>query len=201
MKNRQQNGSNVSFGILSRIILLTILTVSLKVFEDKPLAASQDRQASQKAFVEACNVFFHPRCINCHPAGDAPMISDTSLPHRFNVKRGPDGKGTAGMSCTLCHRDKNQPDGPPGVPNWHMPTESMPMIFQGKTPAELCRQLKDPKQNGGKTGHQIIEHLDADPLVLWGWNPGKGRTSPPMDHKIFTSKMREWITLGAHCPE
>jgi hypothetical protein len=27
----------------------------------------------------------------------------------------------------------------------------MRMVFQGKTPAELARQLKDPKQNGGKT--------------------------------------------------
>ena len=52
------------------------------------------------------------------------------------------------------------------------------MVFQGRTPGELCRQLKDPKLNGGKTGEQIVEHISKDPLVLWAWNPGEGRTMP-----------------------
>jgi len=182
---------------------LFFLTALLCLSADMPgraRAADQDRIASQKAFMEASEVLLHPRCINCHPAGNAPTIQDNSQPHRFNVKRGAEGKGAGGLTCTLCHRDTNQTDGPPGVPNWHMPPEHMPMTFQGRTPADLCRQLKDPKQNGGKTGAQIIDHL-SDPLVLWGWNPGKGRTSPKMDHQTFTAKMREWIDRGAYCPE
>lgn len=75
------------------------------------------------------------------------------------------------------------------------------MIFQGRTPGELCRQLKDPKQNGGRTGEQVIDHIDEHSLVLWGWNPGAGRTIPKMSHKEFSEKMHEWVKKGAACPE
>ncbi len=167
-----------------------------------PVAASdQDMVESQKAFNKAARVFFHPRCMNCHPAGDAPTIKDDSQPHKFNVKRGPQGKGVDPMNCTMCHRDANQPGGPPGVANWHMPPENMPMVFQGRTPAELCRQLKDPLQNGGRTGEQVIGHLDEDPLVLWGWNPGEGRTVPEISHEEFSSEMHTWVEKGCACPE
>lgn len=162
---------------------------------------ARDDEGARKAFLEASAVLFHPRCVNCHPAGDAPLIRDDGQPHMFNVKRGPEGKGVGAMNCTLCHRDTNQPGGPPGVANWHMPPENMPMIFQGRTPGELCRQLKDPKHNGGKTMEQVNSHLDADPLVLWGWNPGEGRTVPKMSHKEFSAKMHEWIAKGGACPD
>jgi hypothetical protein len=82
-----------------------------------------------------------------------------------------------------------------------MPPEGMPMVFQDRTPGELCRQLKDPKQNGGKTGEQIIGHISGDPLVLWGWNPGGERAIPRMSHKDFSTKMNEWVKKGAACPE
>ena len=170
-------------------------------YQNRASANNEDSAAAQKAFNAASEVMFHPRCLNCHPSGDAPMIRDDSQPHMFNVKRGPEGKGVGGMKCTLCHRDANQPEGPPGVANWHMPPENMPMAFQGRTPGELCRQLKDPKQNGGRTGEQVINHIDKDSLVLWGWNPGTGRTVPKMSHKEFSEKMHEWVKKGAACPE
>ena len=135
------------------------------------------------------------------PAGDAPLIRDDSQPHLFGVKRGSDGKGVAPLGCALCHRDANQPGGPPGVPNWHMPPENMPMAFQGRTPGELCRQLQDPRHNGGRTGEQVIGHIDKDPLVQWGWNPGQGRTVPKMSHEEFAAKMHEWVKKGCACPE
>jgi mono/diheme cytochrome c family protein len=163
--------------------------------------ATADDAGAKKAFAEAAEVLFHPRCQNCHPAGDAPTVGNDRRPHLFNVKRGPEGKGIAPLNCTLCHRETNPPGGPPGVPNWHMPPENMPMVFQGRTPGELCRQLKDPKQNGGKTGDQVIEHIAKDPLVLWGWSPGGERTVPKMNHKDFAAKMNEWVKKGGACPE
>jgi len=164
-------------------------------------ADNQDTEGAKKAFAEAAVVLFHPRCMNCHPSGDAPLIRDDSQTHMFNVKRGPEGKGAGAMNCTLCHGETNKPGGAPGVANWHMPPENMPMVFQGLTPGELCRQLKDPKKNGGRTGEQVINHIDKDPLVLWGWNPGEGRTTPKMSHKEFSAKMNEWVKKGAACPE
>ncbi len=180
---------------------LLIVMAGLFSFLNRATADNQDPEGAKKAFAEAADVLFHPRCLNCHPSGDAPLIRDDAQPHPFNVKRGPEGKGVGAMNCTLCHRDANQPGGPPGVANWHMPPENMPMVFQGLTPGDLCRQLKDPKLNGGKTGEQIIGHISKDPLVTWGWNPGEGRTTPKMSHKDFSAKMNEWVIKGAACPE
>lgn len=168
---------------------------------NRATADNQDAEGAKKAFAEAAEVLFHPRCLNCHPSGDAPLIRDDSQTHMFSVKRGPEGKGAGAMNCSLCHGETNKPGGAPGVANWHMPPENMPMVFQGLTPGQLCRQLKDPKQNGGRTGEQVIDHIDKDTLVLWGWNPGEGRTTPKMSHKEFSAKMHEWVKKGAACPE
>jgi hypothetical protein len=145
----------------------------------------------------------HPRCMNCHPAGDVPLQGDDNRLHIQNVKRGPDGKGLYALKCANCHQDANLPGDnmPPGNPNWHLPPAKTPMVFQGKTPGELARQLKDPKQNGGKTLEEIFKHVAEDKLVLWGWDPGNGRAQPPLSHAEFTRRFREWIDKGAAAPE
>ncbi len=38
---------------------------------NRATADNQDSAGAQKAFTEAAEVLFHPRCQNCHPAGDA----------------------------------------------------------------------------------------------------------------------------------
>jgi hypothetical protein len=163
----------------------------------------KDEAASRAAFVEAYKVLMHPRCMNCHPAGDVPLQGDDSRPHAQNVQRGPDGKGKYALKCANCHQRANLPgeNMPPGNPNWHLPPPQMRRVFQGKTPAELARQLKYPKQNGGKTLEQLLEHVSQDSLVLGGWNPGDGRTKPPLTHDEFVRKMREWVEKGAAIPE
>lgn len=159
--------------------------------------------SARAAFLGAAPVFTHPRCQNCHPAGDAPLQGDDSHPHSQNVRRGPDGGGKYGMKCSACHQLTNLPGAnmPPGAPHWRLPPPNLRMVFVGKTPSELCRQLKDPSQNGGKTIDQIIEHVTSDKLVLWGWNPGPGRTTPPLSHAEFAALMNQWASNGAACPE
>jgi len=75
------------------------------------------------------------------------------------------------------------------------------MVFQGRSPAELCAQLKDPAQNGGKTLAQLLEHVAHDPLVAWGWNPGKGRTLPPLPKDEFVAKFQTWVDARGACPD
>jgi hypothetical protein len=165
--------------------------------------AQNDAAESREAFLAVYKVLMHPRCMNCHPAGDAPLQGEDSRPHLQNVQRGTDGKGKYALKCANCHQDVNLPGEhmPPGNPNWHLPPAKMRMVFEGKTPAELARQLKDPKQNGGKTLEQLIEHVSEDKLVLWGWDPGDGRTKPPLGHAEFARKFREWVEKGAAIPK
>ena len=157
---------------------------------------------SRAAFLAAYKVLMHPRCMNCHPKGDQPLQGEDSHIHLQNVQRGEDGKGLFAMKCKNCHQDKNLPgaDMPPGHPEWHLPPATMRMVFEGKSPAELARQIKDPKQNGGKTLEQIVHHSAEDSLVATAWHPGPGRSTPPLTQAEFGRKMREWVDKGAAIP-
>jgi len=169
-----------------------------------PLAAAApaDIEKSVDAFREVKRVLQSPRCVNCHPKGDAPLQGDSGKPHTMLVTRGPDGNGVTTMRCSTCHQTTNSPElhGPPGAPGWHLPPKNMPMVFEGASEAELCERLKDERQNGGKSIAALLEHAE-DPLVKWGWSPGSDRTLPPMTHEQFVQNMKTWIGLGAYCPE
>ena len=58
----------------------------------------------------------------------------------------------------------------------------------------------DPNKNGHKTKAQLIKHAD-DGLVLAGWDPGKGRTKPPMSHAEFKKAWITWIEKGGYAPK
>ena len=165
--------------------------------------ADKDDAGARAAFLDVYKVLMHPRCMNCHPSGDAPLQGDDSHPHVQNVKRGEDGKGKHALKCTNCHQDTNLPgeNMPPGNPTWQLPRKDLALVFQGKSPRELADQLKDPRRNGGKTLEQLLEHVTHDELVLWGWEPGHGRTKPPLSHDEFAKRFREWVEKGAASPE
>lgn len=167
-----------------------------------PAHAVKDSLLSKKAFGEVYKVLMSPRCMNCHPSGDVPLQGDDSHLHTQNIKRGVDGKGLYALKCTNCHQPENTSglNMPPGNAVWHLPPAKMKMVFQGKTPRQLAAQLLNPKTNGNKTKAQLVEHVSSDALVLWGWNPGEGRTLPPLSHTEFTKQFKLWIDNGAYLP-
>jgi mono/diheme cytochrome c family protein len=148
-------------------------------------------------------VLMHPRCVNCHPAGDAPLQGDDRRPHGQDVRRGSDGRGMFALRCASCHQTANLPGPnlPPGAPVWHLPHPDMPLVFEGMSRGDLCRQMRDPLRNGGKTPQQILHHVADDALVLWGWDPGPGRTPVSTPHEEFVRATRTWVENGCACPE
>src|SRR5690349_1363351 len=56
---------------------------------------------STALFSEAVKVLQHPRCMNCHPAGDRPRQGDTRRLHQPPVARGDDGFGLPAMRCQI----------------------------------------------------------------------------------------------------
>jgi hypothetical protein len=167
---------------------------------------AQDRAQAVRAFETVREVLQHPRCQNCHIPGDAPLQFDQGLPHSMNVRRGRNGQGASGMNCNGCHQSRNLPaeygiQAPPGAPNWHLPPEHMKMVFIDLSSAELCRVLKDPGSNGGKTAEQLVEHVAEDGLVLWGWEPGGQRAPVSVPHAQFVGAFKEWVAGGMPCPE
>ncbi|MEO6734069.1 MAG: hypothetical protein ABIN01_22805 [Ferruginibacter sp.] len=167
-----------------------------------PAEYAKDSIASQQAFLAVYSVLMSPRCMNCHPKGDVPLQGDDSHLHTQGVTRGKDGKGMYAMKCSNCHQPQNTPglNMPPGNPTWHLPPADMKMVFEGKSPRELAALLKDPNKNGHKTMAQMIDHVTNDKLVLWGWNPGDGRTLPPLPHAEFARVFKEWVDKGAYLP-
>src|SRR5690606_15963429 len=115
-------------------------------------AVKRDSVKSVAAFSKVYSVLISPRCVNCHPAGDVPLQGDDSHLHTMFPQRGKDGKGILTMKCTNCHQPENTPGThtPPGSPNWHLPPADMKMVFEGKSPRELAKQIMDPTKNGNK---------------------------------------------------
>jgi hypothetical protein len=162
---------------------------------------------SRALFTEAAKVIMSPRCMNCHPAGDHPTQGNDMHRHSPPAARGPDGGGIAGNTCGGCHMDRNNNmfvgwgvsfESVPGHPRWGLaPIE---MAWEGKTVGEVCRQIKDPQRNGGRSLELLHEHLARDDLVAWGWNPGAGRDPAPGSQKQLGDLIRAWIDSGAECP-
>lgn len=171
-----------------------------------PLAAGaiaqprDDQRLAIALFREAGKVLQHPRCLNCHPAGDRPTQTDAMRPHRPQIVRGDDGHGPAGLPCSACHHKANyDPAGVPGHPEWRLAPRSM--AWQGKSLAAICLQIRDPLQNGARDLPALLKHMGEDTLVGWAWSPGAGRTPAPGTQEEFGALIKAWIDNGAHCPE
>lgn len=169
-------------------------------------AAAQDlqKEAGIRAFRDIASVLTSPRCLNCHIPGDSPLQGDAGRIHNMKVARGPGGEGVSpAMRCSNCHQEANvtTPHGPPGAGGWRMPGQEMRMAWQGLSTAQLCRALRDPAINGNRSLTDLVEHVTADKIVNWGWNPGPGRTVPPLSHEQFIQRVKEWAAAGGPCPD
>jgi mono/diheme cytochrome c family protein len=150
-------------------------------------------------FNEAGKVLLHPRCVNCHPAGDSPLQGEAGRVHEPPVQRGTDGFGALGMRCSTCHMEENfDPGRVPGAAKWHLAPKEM--AWEGKTLGDICRQIKDPARNGGLSMEALIKHMSEDTLVGWAWAPGADRQPAPGDQQTFGGLIRAWAESGAVCP-
>src|ERR1700750_2219026 len=154
---------------------------------------------SAAIFTELGKVLTHPRCLNCHPAGDRPRQGDMARLHQPPVERGGDGFGLPAMRCPICHLQTNvDAAGVPGNPIWHLAPREMG--WEGKTLREICLQIKDPARNGNRSLDALIEHIGEDHLVGWAWAPGSGRQAAPGTQKQAGVLVEAWVRTGAECP-
>ena len=191
-------GIFMSFGLKNSATASNEKKEAIRKYE----AINKDSLESVAAFMDVYKVLMSPRCMNCHPSGDVPLQGDDSHLHAMLPRRGKDGKGIYAMKCSNCHQPTHV-EGlhkPPGHPDWHLPPANMKMVFQGRTPEQLAKQLVNPKTNGNKTLKQLIEHAD-DGLVKVGWDMGEGRPATPMSHADFKKAWITWIEKGVYAPK
>jgi hypothetical protein len=163
-------------------------------------AGIADRNARATALIqEAGKVLQHPRCVNCHPAGDSPRQTDQRRAHQPLVVRGADGHGAPTLACNTCHGPANfDPAHVPGHPEWHL--APLAMAWEGRSLGQICEQIKDRARNGDRDMAALLHHLGEDTLVGWAWTPGFGRTPAPGTQARFGEIMRAWADAGAACP-
>jgi hypothetical protein len=193
------------------VIALSLLTAVLTAYAQS--AGPSDRLATPESFAgigdtaarsaalfaELGKVLTHPRCVNCHPAGDHPRQGEQGRLHQPPVERGGDGHGLPAMRCSSCHQQANfDPGRVPGHPEWHLAPRDM--AWEGKTLGEICAQIRDPARNGGRSLDELVHHIGSDTLVGWAWAPGFGRRPAPGTQKQAGALAEAWVKTGAACP-
>ena len=163
------------------------------------MATADDQAPSLAAWDQIATVLQHPRCLNCHQL-NSPLQGDSRRVHIPRVVRGPDDQGVGAMRCGNCHNNmgNNPTSGTPGGLDWKLAPVSM--LWQGLSSGDLCRAVKDPKHNGNRDGAALIRHMEDEPLVQYGWNPGKGREPVPIPHEKVVEYMKIWVAGGMACP-
>jgi hypothetical protein len=179
--------------------------VALQTKSLRPLAEftaiRNKQQRSVALFNEMGKVLQHPRCVNCHPAGERPLQTDAMRLHEPLVVRGPDNHGpVTGLRCDTCHQAQNfDAARVPGNPKWAV--APLEMAWEGKSLGEICRQIKDPQRNHHMDMNALVTHMAEDVLVGWAWAPGSGRTPAPGTQREFGELARAWAASGAQCPK
>jgi hypothetical protein len=154
---------------------------------------------SAAIFTELGKVLQHPRCLNCHPAGDRPHQGDLGRLHQPPVERGADGFGLPAMRCSICHQAANfDPGRVPGHSEWHLAPREMG--WESLTIGQICAQIKDTQRNGGRSLEDLIRHIGSDTLVGWAWQPGVGRQAAPATQQAAGALVAGWVRTGAACP-
>ena len=186
---------------------LSAVGVLVTIIAQPALSASDVADAkvqSLAAFETMATTIASPRCQGCHTLSAFPRQGDDQHRHRFNVMRGSDDRGAAGLPCTTCHgKSNNLISGVPGADDdWRLAPTGMG--WEGLSAGEICRRLKDPAHNGNRSGAQVIDHLRTH-LVQWAWAPGtdaqgRARTTPPIAYGDFIDAAATWLRTGAACP-
>jgi hypothetical protein len=180
---------------------------------EMPAAGSIGKAEGLAAWKRVETVLTHPRCANCHVGPDnIPIWTVTgeskSRPHGMNIHAGDSRIGAETIACSTCHMTSTAPNtlahAPPHVGlDWQL--APVDFVWYGKSGAEICAQLKDPKRNGGRDAAGLVEHLRHDAevngFIPWAWQPGGGRETPPGTFEDHVKDVAMWGAAGQPCPE
>jgi hypothetical protein len=214
---RRRTAANLGSWVGAIVVLLAV-ALSVHGQENKQAAKLDDprKAAALAAWDRIVTVLQHPRCMNCHQE-NVPLQGDERRIHIPLVVRGrmPEkgpcddrGLGVDGMHCTNCHNGSgnNETSGVPGGGNgvWSLAPERMK--WQGLSSKEICDKLTNPESTRDpltckfRTGADLIDHMEREPLVRWAWTPGGDRTPVPMPREEFVKQMEIWVAGDMACP-
>ena len=130
--------------------------------QEAPTRAHANKSEGLAAWQQVYSVLTHPRCINCHTAGDYPQQGEDRHRHLFNVVRGPEDKGVPALQCSTCHQEANADStGLPGGHDWHLAPLSMRWQDTNDnilSSSAVCKAATDRSRNGGRDGSALLKH-------------------------------------------
>lgn len=208
-KNKKMKSQKLRY-LLPLFFFATILIAaeySNTDLQDASKTASEKEwdASSEENFDKMMAVLTHQRCVNCHPNDNVPKQGDDSHPHYFGITGGGENVGFEATNCNTCHQEENDDfSGVPGAPDWALAPQSMK--WEGLSRTEIAHSMLDKKRNGGRSHHEVMEHLTEHKLVLWAWEPGINaegiaREKPPVSKEEYIKAVKEWFEAGALIPE
>lgn len=197
---------------VSSIAMITGLVAAKGPAKDALPPGSVSRAEGLKAWKRIEAVVTHPRCANCHVDAKAipvwsPSGEGKDRVHGMNIHAGMSRIGAEGLRCSTCHMTSTQPNDLAPAPlragiDWQL--APVDFIWYGKSGAEICAQLKNPKRNGGRDAVALLAHLRHDELLSGfiprAWQPGAGRATPPGTFEQHVKDMAMWGAAGQPCP-
>src|SRR5215471_7263834 len=151
----------------SSIVALAGFVLAKEPSKDALPPGSISQAEGLRAWTRIEAVVTHPRCANCHVDAKAipiwtPAGESKSRVHGMNIHGGQSRIGAETIRCSTCHMTSTLPNDPAPAPfragiEWQL--APVDFIWFGKSGAEICAQLRDPKRNGGRDAVGLLEHL------------------------------------------
>ncbi|HEY9515056.1 MAG TPA: hypothetical protein VIQ74_05185 [Gemmatimonadaceae bacterium] len=156
------------------------------------------KQQSVTAFLAMMPAFNHPRCANCHGGIDvyAPSAKETHGGGQQDMKTVVDSEDFNGglgpvhvtqepdpSQCEACHDE---------VDGWSQPDPMERFAFVGRSPSQICEQIKHKDSPSA-----FALHVAHDVLVLAGFEGKRGQSDltpkpPPMTLAEFQARAATW---------
>ncbi|MEM8979582.1 MAG: hypothetical protein AAGD04_08865 [Pseudomonadota bacterium] len=178
-----------------------------------PEPGSISREMGLAAWDRIFEVASHPRCANCHTGpSDRPMWSGPSYGrtrvHGMNIQAGESRIGAETILCSTCHTTKdvdwdnaNQTHhaAPRVAMDWQLAPQEAHWF--DRSSEEICAQLRNPDENGGRDTVELAQHLNHDLILHWAWKPGGGREPAPYSLQEHVNDILAWGGANMPCPQ
>ena len=135
--------------------------------DDTPRGRTRVRRRSTR-------VLESPRCLNCHPAGDAPLQIDDGRPHAMNITRRSEKNGLTVRDLPPRQERRAARTSRRARRTGTCRRPRRRWCSRAARRRSCARSSRIRRRPSGRDLAALIEHVAHDPLVGWGWASGAG---------------------------
>ena len=153
-------------------------------------ARAADQDPGEAAFVDGGEgAASSPRCRNCHPLRRRALAGGSARAARHEHRAAQRGRRAPVHDLPPRGQQRRWPARRRARTTGTCRPATTPMVFEGRTPHELCGSSRTRRQNGGRNLAELHDHVAHDALVL-GLDPG------PRPQAGRPSRTRSWCSTS-----